>query len=124
MVVYGSPVQRIDGAEKLREVSRREGREWGWIDREIGSVSFEAGDQFGETQSSICSVDVEDFVFGEVFEDRSVFFGEWRVEVGDEEDDVAVEAVSGGEEGNENVSDAVEEVPDVSASGEEDGRSG
>lgn len=87
-------------------------------------MSSEADDQFGEAESLICSIDVENFVSGEIFEGYSVFPGQSRVVVGDEEDDVAVEAVGGGEEGDEHVGDAVEEISGERAGGEEDSRSG
>lgn len=45
-----------------------------------------------------------------------------RVVVGDEEDDVAVEAVGGSEERDHHVGDAVEVVVRVSSGGEEDAR--
>ena len=122
MVAHRVPLQGVDAAQKPGEVSCRKCRKRGGINGQIVLVSDEPDDHVCEAQGLILSIDVDQLVSGENFQGFPVLGGDARVVVGDEEDDVAVEAERGGEERDQHVGEPVEVVSRVPAGGKEDSR--
>lgn len=69
-------------------------------------------------------VEIDGRVVGEALQDGTILGHERVVEVGDEEADLSMEAADGHEEGDDDVGEIVEVVPDKASRGEKDGGDG
>ena len=75
-----------------------------------------------EAVDSIILVKIDEFILGEAIHDRAVLVEPPQPEVGYEELDFPIELVGGEEEGNQHISEVMEEVSSVSCDREDDCR--
>ncbi|VAI73678.1 unnamed protein product [Triticum turgidum subsp. durum] len=112
-------VPDVHAEVQQRVVARRAGR----VDAEV-AVAAEADDDARVAADAGALVEVDDVVAGQVGEDEAVLVDEPRLEVGDEELDLAVVGAGGDEERDEHVAEVVPRVGREPVHGEHDGRDG